>query len=112
MPDPVVIAGLRDNLEPYAKRYADTYKPIRTKFFAHKLLNSSEAVSALFEKTNRKELEEILLCLKDVMDAIEHPKLGARNYDSYRDEFTKSVRSALGKRFSRPCLPRSELAEQ
>lgn len=104
LPDSIVIARLRDNLEPYAKRFADTYRPIRTKFFAHKLLNSSEVVSALFGKTNRKELEEIVLFLKNSMDAIEdlylngrEPKVGTRKYESDREQITKSVRSVLGK---------------
>jgi len=68
------------------------------------VLDSPEAVSQLFEKTNRKELEQILRFLQELIDAIEHlylngtkPELGFSSDDQYAKEIRSSTKSVLGK---------------
>jgi hypothetical protein len=70
--EPEPLRSLRKELAEYSKRFHDVYRPIRHQIFAHKLLNSGEAISQLFGKTNRKELEEILNFLRALMDAINY----------------------------------------
>ncbi len=54
---------LRKYVNKYRKVYENRYRDIRKEIFAHKGLSKSDAVQKLFDKTNKRELEKLLLFL-------------------------------------------------
>jgi hypothetical protein len=57
---------LDEALIPYAQKYDQVYKPIRSKVFAHRELIDGGRLADLFAKTQIKEIEEILRFLYDL----------------------------------------------
>lgn len=104
IPDRPALKELKRALVPHAKRFTEVYLPLRHKFFAHNFVNDERAIADLFANTNRRELEETLLFVRDLIGLIQdlyvngrEPKLGQMTHERYREEITSSVRSVLGK---------------
>lgn len=102
--EPTTLRALRKELLRYVKRFEDIYRPIRNQIYAHKLLGSDESIYELFQKTNRKDVEDILHFLRDLMYCIENlylngnePVLGLRSFDNYRENIRESTRSVFEK---------------
>jgi len=54
---------LRKYVSKYRKVYENGYRDIRKEIFAHKGLSKSDAVQKLFDKTNKRELQKLLIFL-------------------------------------------------
>jgi hypothetical protein len=61
---------LRSLVRKHRATYAAKYRDLRHKLFAHKEVSDPAAVSALFAKTNVRELQRILLFLLALYDAL------------------------------------------
>ena len=103
-PDPLAVKTLRKSLTPHVKRYSDVYSPLRNQYFAHTLVVDQTVVNNLFANTNRLELEETLLFVREVVALIQEmyqngrePKLGNLEHERYREEIRRSARNVLGK---------------
>jgi len=99
-----VLQQLEDELAKHNERFKSIYRPIRHAIFAHRLVNSKEAVFELFAKTDRKELEGIIDFLRDLIEQIEQlymngkrPELGLRSNDRFIKEIRASTRNAFSK---------------
>ena len=95
------LRNIKRSLSNYRKKFDDVYKNIRHFVFAHKVLKDQNDISALFGKTQIKEIEDILYFLNDLIEVIwelyqngREPKLGVRTYD-YRHRIKKTTRSVL-----------------
>jgi hypothetical protein len=62
--------GLRKKVAERRRIYETRYRSIRDKIFAHKELSHPDDTSALFKKTNIKELKEIFGFLHSVHDSL------------------------------------------
>ena len=87
VPDRRVVGILNKALAPHKDRFAADYLPLRSRYFAHNLLNDATTIQNLFAKTNRKELEETLLFAKEVVALIEEmynngTRAKARRYET------------------------------
>jgi hypothetical protein len=63
---------LKKALQPYSRKFAEIYQPIRHVYFAHRVLEADKPVSDLFSMTNKKELGSILDFLHDLIEGITH----------------------------------------
>ena len=70
VPEPEDFRRLRTHVNRKRKIYADNYKDLRRKVFAHKELADSAAVSALFAKTNIHELQRLLVFFNQLYSAL------------------------------------------
>lgn len=52
------------------RTYEDNYRPLRHKFFAHRSASESIDVAALFAKTNIRELQQLLVFLRRMHEAL------------------------------------------
>lgn len=62
--------SLQVALKPHTKRINTIYRPIRNNVLAHRIMDDIEAAHALFPQTNRKELGETLIFLRDLKQVI------------------------------------------
>ncbi len=69
-PSAADLKRLEDALIPYAEKYDQVYKPIRSKVFAHRELMDGGRLADLFAKTQIKEMGEILRFLSDLKDVL------------------------------------------
>jgi hypothetical protein len=104
VPDRKVVGILNKALARHKDRFTADYLPLRSRYFAHNLLNDGTTIQNLFAKTNRKELEETLLFAKEVVALIQELysngrelKLGEIIHDRYREEIRSSAKSVLEK---------------
>lgn len=103
-PDRKIVGILNKALAPHKDRFTTDYLPLRSRYFAHNLLNDATTVQNLFAKTNRKELQETLLFAREVVGLIQEmynngsePKLGEIKPNRYRREILGSAKSVLEK---------------
>ena len=109
---------LRSLVRKHRATYAAKYRDLRHKLFAHKEVSDPAAVSALFAKTNVRELQRILLFLLALYDALwmlfangRKPVLRMRRYSVARSERSHRwvraarFRSALSGKLSSSCWP-------
>jgi len=61
---------LRTHVQKQRRIYNDKYRDLRRKVFAHKELTDPAAVSALFAKTNIRELQQLLVFFSRLYDAL------------------------------------------
>ena len=61
---------LRKCVSKYRKVYKSGYRDIRKEIFAHKELSKSDAVQKLFDKTNKREAQKLLIFLKCLYDCL------------------------------------------
>ncbi|MPZ37176.1 MAG: hypothetical protein GEU95_03785 [Rhizobiales bacterium] len=69
-PKPADFRRLRNYVSTHRKIYADKYRPLRHQVFAHKGLSDAAAVSALFARTNIREMQRMLTFLMSLYDAL------------------------------------------
>ena len=50
--------------------YEDNYRALRQQIFAHKEISAKEDVQALFSKTNDRELQQLLIFLRRLHEAL------------------------------------------
>lgn len=70
VPKAVDFRRLRAHVQKQRKIYNDKYRDLRRKVFAHKELTDPAAVSALFAKTNIRELQRLLVFFSRLYDAL------------------------------------------
>lgn len=70
MPRAADFRRLRAHVKKQRKIYDDKYRDLRRKVFAHKELTDPAAVSALFAKTNVRELQRLLVFFSRLYDAL------------------------------------------
>jgi hypothetical protein len=70
VPKAVDFRRLRAHVQKQRKIYNDKYRDLRRKVFAHKELTDPVAVSALFAKTNIRELQRLLIFFSRLYDAL------------------------------------------
>lgn len=70
VPKPADFRRLRGYVSKHRKIYLDKYQPLRHQVFAHKGLSDAADVSALFAKTNIRELQRMLVFLMSLEDAL------------------------------------------
>ena len=102
-------AALGKSLEEHSKYYCTVYLPIRNNHVAHHSLKPPKSVWEMFEQTNRKELGEMLVSLRDLAGVIQAafldgtpPVLGKTIYESDRAEIRSAARSVLEKLAMQP----------
>ena len=69
-PKPTDFRRLRGYVRKHRKIYLEKYQPLRHQVFAHKGLSDAADVSALFAKTNVRELQRMLVFLMLLYDAL------------------------------------------
>jgi hypothetical protein len=109
VPKRETFAALRESLEKHSQYYSTVYLPIRNNQIAHRSLKPPKSVWEMFEQTNRKELGETLVFLRDLAGVIHQafvngapPVLGETNHEWDRAETRSAVRSVLEKLAMRP----------
>jgi hypothetical protein len=70
VPSPSDFRRLRKEVSKHRKIYADKYRDIRHKVFAHKQVVGSAEVGALFAKTNTRELQLLVTFTWSLYDAL------------------------------------------
>lgn len=87
-----------------AKRFDETYRPIRNSIFAHRLMDNDQASVGLFGGTSRDELAIVLDSLHDVITAIENlflngtePKLGESDFREHNQKIRDGVSALLAR---------------
>jgi hypothetical protein len=70
VPKPADFRRLRGYVSKHRKIYAEKYRPLRHQVFAHKGLSDAAAVSALFAKTNIREMQHMLIFLMSFYNAL------------------------------------------
>lgn len=82
---------LRSHVQKHRKTYNEKYSDLRSKVFAHKELTDPSAVSALFAKTNIRELQRLLIFFSSLHEALwqlffngRKPTLQPRRYSMQR----------------------------
>jgi hypothetical protein len=103
-PNPDCFRPLRRALAPHVRRYKNVYRPLRDKLYAHSLTNDPADIQGLFANTNRAELEETLLTVREVVGLIQEmyqngsePVLGSMIHDRYRQECRQAATNVLEK---------------
>jgi hypothetical protein len=100
-PKPTDFRRLRGYVRKHRKIYLEKYQPLRHQVFAHKGLSDAADVSALFAKTNVRELQRMLVFLMSLYDALwglfvngHRPVLRPRRYSvkRMRDRAAKNPR--------------------
>ncbi len=61
---------LKAHVSPRRKIYEEKYRPLRHRMYAHRGVLSQEEVSNLFAKTNRRELQLLLVFLRRLHEAL------------------------------------------
>ena len=91
VPRPADLRRLRGYVSRHRKVYIDKYRPLRHQVFAHKGLSDVAAVSALFGKTNIREMQRMLIFLMSLYNALwrlfvngNRPALRAHRYSVQR----------------------------
>jgi hypothetical protein len=109
VPKRETFAALGKSLEEHSQYYCTVYLPIRNNFIAHHSLKPPKSVWEMFEQTNRKELGEMLVSLRDLAGVIQAafldgtpPVLGKTIYESDRAEIRSAARSVLEKLAMQP----------
>jgi hypothetical protein len=72
---------LRTALAPHLDKFKAIYRPIRHKYFAHRGTESQQAIEALFGKTLKTDVAEILGFLHTVLWAIREMALNGQRLD-------------------------------
>jgi hypothetical protein len=70
LPRPTDWQRLRGYVSKQRKIYFEKYRPLRHKVFGHKVLSDPEAVSALFAKTNIREMQRMVVFLMALYAAL------------------------------------------
>jgi hypothetical protein len=70
VPKPADFRRLRGYVSKQRKIYVDKYRPLRHQVFAHKGLSDPADVSALFARTNIREVQRILVFLMSLNNAL------------------------------------------
>jgi hypothetical protein len=70
VPKPADFRRLRGYVSKRRKTYLEKYQPLRHQVFAHSELSDATEVSALFAKTNIREMERMLVFLMSLYDAM------------------------------------------
>jgi AbiU2 len=70
VPKPADFRRLRGYVRKHRKIYLEKYQPLRHQVFAHKGLSDAADVSALFAKTNIREMQRMLVFLMSLYDAL------------------------------------------
>jgi hypothetical protein len=70
VPNAADFRRLRAHVQKHRKIYNDKYRDLRHKVFAHKELTDPAAVSALFAKTNVRELQRLVVFFSRMYDAL------------------------------------------
>lgn len=70
VPKPADFRRLRGYASKQRKIYLEKYQPLRHKVFAHRGLSNKADVSALFAKTNIREMQRMLVFLMSLYDAL------------------------------------------
>jgi hypothetical protein len=70
VPKPSDFRPLRGYVSKHHKIYVEKYRPLRHQIFAHKGLSDAADVSALFARTNIRELERMLIFLMSLYNAL------------------------------------------
>lgn len=86
-------------LAPHCAKFKAIYQPIRHKYFAHRGMESQQAIEALFEKTLKTEVAEILGFLHTLLWAISEMAANARkpdlsnstDYDRYVNDINSQI---------------------
>ena len=104
VPDQECIAALRRTLAPRIERYQNVYRHLRNRLYAHSLTNDAAIIQGLFANTNRRELEEMLLAVREVVGLIQEmyqngsePVLGRMAHDHYRRECRQATTNVIEK---------------
>ncbi|HWR13405.1 MAG TPA: hypothetical protein VN577_01150 [Terriglobales bacterium] len=85
---------LRDALVPHYNTFKSIYQPIRHKYFAHRGVDSQQAITALFSQTLFGDVARILGFLHTLLWAIQEMASNARRPDlTNLTDFNKYVRS-------------------
>jgi AbiU2 len=102
VPRPTDLRRLRGYVSKHRKVYIDKYRPLRHKVFAHKGLSDAAAVSALFAKTNIREMQRMLIFLMSLYNALwqlfvngNRPALRAHRYSVQRMR-SRAAKNAKG----------------
>jgi AbiU2 len=104
VPRPADLRRLRGYVSKHRKVYIDKYRPLRHEVFAHKGLSDAAAVSALFAKTNIREMQRMLVFLMSLYDALwqlfvngRRPALRAHRYSvqRMRERAAKNAKGGL-----------------
>jgi hypothetical protein len=109
VPKQATFAALAKSLEKHSQYYRRVYRPIRNSHIAHRSLKPPKSVGEMFGQTNRKELGEMLVFLRDLAGVIRQaflngrpPVLGETNYESDRTKVQFAVQSVLEKLTMQP----------
>lgn len=109
VPKRETFVALGKSLEKHSQYYRRVYLPIRNNYIAHRSLKPPKSVGEMFEQTNRKELGEMLVFLRDLAEVISQafvngrpPVPGGTNYESDWTEIRSAVRSVLEKLAMQP----------
>jgi hypothetical protein len=70
VPSPADFRRLRGYVSKHRKIYLEKYQPLRHRVFAHKGLSNAADVSALFAKTNVREMQRMLTVLMSLYEAL------------------------------------------
>jgi hypothetical protein len=96
--------GLARIIGPHKDQFIKIYEPIRSRVFAHRLEATTEAIQALFERTNITELEGMLRALFHTVQNLDGLIMNGRKfrdtsaeYDSDVAEIREDTRSVLDK---------------
>ncbi len=90
---------LRAALVPHVGKFTAIYQPIRHKYFAHRGMESQRAVEALFSKTLKADVAEILGFLHTTLWAVREmawngSRLDLTNHTDY-ERYVKSLNSQI-----------------
>jgi hypothetical protein len=82
---------LRDYVSKHRKIYIEKYRPLRHQVFAHRGVSDAADVSALFARTNIREMQRMLIFLMSLYNALwglfvngQRPVLRAHRYSVAR----------------------------
>ncbi len=70
VPDSADFRRLKRYVAVRRRTYEENYRPLRHKFFAHRSVSQSTDVAALFAKTNIRELQQLLVFLRRMHEAM------------------------------------------
>jgi len=111
VPDATDFRRLRAHVKKWRRVYEANYRDLRHKVFAHRELTDGAAISALFGKTNIRELQRMLVFLSALYEALwqllengHKPLLRPRRYSAkrMRDKPSPGLRqAALQERITR-----------
>lgn len=70
VPEAADFRRLRGHFSKHRKTYLEKYQPLRHQVFAHRGLSNGADVSALFARTNIREMQRMLIFLMSIYDAL------------------------------------------